>query len=115
MPSVAGVSLNYPGRERTCSMATEQVGIVSGADSEIHDEPHIEGSRITVRYIHARVEERGLRPETVADRHNLDLADVYAALAYYHNNPEEMREVEERRKRLSETAGEMTTLTPPEE
>jgi uncharacterized protein (DUF433 family) len=96
-------------------MAMESVGIVSGDESEIHDEPHIKGSRITVRYIHARVEERGLRPETVADRHNLDLADVYAALAYYHNHPEEMREVEERRGRLSEKAEEMTTLTPPEE
>jgi uncharacterized protein (DUF433 family) len=96
-------------------MTTEPVGIGSGDESDIHDEPQIDGSRITVRYIHARVEERGLRPETVADRHNLDLADVYAALAYSHKHPEEMREVEERRKRLGGQAEEMTTLTPPEE
>jgi uncharacterized protein (DUF433 family) len=65
-------------------------GIVAGDESDIHDEPHVEGSRITVRYLHDRVEERGLRPETVADRHGLDLADVYTALAYYHDNPAEM-------------------------
>jgi uncharacterized protein (DUF433 family) len=95
-------------------MATQHViEIVPGDESAIHDEPHIEGSRITVRYIKRRVEDRGLRPETVADRHNLDLADVYAALTYYHTNPEEMRQVELRRKELASKAEAMTTLTPP--
>jgi len=79
-------------------MSKTQYRIVSGADSEIHDEPHLEGRRITVRTIHARVEGRGLEPQTVADRHDLDVADVYQALAYYHDNPEEMREVERRRR-----------------
>ena len=57
-------------------MAVTRHRIVSGDDSEIHDEPHIEGSRVTVLHIHERVENRGLRPETVAERLNLDLADV---------------------------------------
>jgi uncharacterized protein (DUF433 family) len=61
-------------------MAVTKHRIVSGEESEIHDEPHIEGSRVTVLHVHERVEERGLRPETVADRLNLDLADVYEAL-----------------------------------
>ena len=82
---------------------------------EVHDEPHIEGSRITVRWIYARVHERGLRPETVAERHNLDLADVYHALAYYHDHPEEMEEVERQREAALEEAAERTTLTPPSE
>jgi uncharacterized protein (DUF433 family) len=38
---------------------------------------------VTVLHVHERVEGRGLRPETVADRLNLDIADVYDALAYY--------------------------------
>jgi uncharacterized protein (DUF433 family) len=80
---------------------------------ELHDEPHIEGSRITVRWIHARVHERGLRPETVADRHNLDIADVYHALAYYHDHPEEMLEVEQRHERLADLAAEKSDMTPP--
>lgn len=73
--------------------------IVPASDSEIHDEPHIAGSRITVRFVHERAENAGSSPETIADRHNLGLADVYHALAYYHDHPEEMRRVEKRRER----------------
>lgn len=71
---------------------------------EVHDEPHIEGSRVTVHFIKERVEGRGLKPETVAERHDLDLADVYRALAYYHDHPEEMRQVEQRREELHKAA-----------
>jgi len=76
---------------------------------ELHDEPHIEGSRITVRFIKARVEGRGLEPRTVADRHDLDLADVYRALTYYHDHPEEMRAVERRRERAFDEHEHLTT------
>lgn len=97
-------------------MATSEVaGIVPGDDSRIHDEPHVEGSRITVRYVQRRVEEAGDSPEAVAESHGLDVGDVYAALAYYHANPEEMRRVEERREARAAEAAERTTLTPPEE
>ncbi|TSD08875.1 hypothetical protein DP107_17795 [Haloglomus irregulare] len=82
---------------------------------EVHDEPHIEGSRITVRHIYERVHGRGLRPETVAERHNLDIADVYHALAYYHDHPEEMQEVEAQREKAIESAREKTTISPPDE
>ena len=95
-------------------MATQEYRIVSAEESEIHDEPHIEGSRITVRDVHARVEQRGLSPERVAERYNLDIADVYEALAYYHSNPEEMERVEERHRRAAEEAKDRSTLTPPE-
>lgn len=97
-------------------MAIHRVaGIVPGDESKIHDEPHVEGSRITVRYLANQVEDRGLHPTTVAEKHDLDLADVYAALNFYHTNPEEMRRVERRREELTERAGEMTTLTPPDD
>ncbi|PSP42275.1 DUF433 domain-containing protein [Halobacteriales archaeon QH_6_64_20] len=76
---------------RTSSV--EVHSIVPGDESDLHDEPHIEGSRITVRYVYSQVEERGLRPESVADRYDLDLADVHAALTYYHRNPEVMGRV----------------------
>ena len=82
---------------------------------EVHDEPHIEGSRITVRHVYERVHGRGLRPETVAERYNLDIADVYHALAYYHEHPEEMREIERRRDEAIKSAREKTTITPPDE
>ena len=78
-------------------MAKAAYRIVSGDESELHDEPHIEGRRITVRFIRNRVEEAELRPQTVADRHALDVADVYQALAYYHDHPQELSAVERRR------------------
>lgn len=95
-------------------MATQEYRIVSGKDSKIHDEPHIEGSRITVRDVTVRVEQRGFSPERVAERYNLDIADVYEALAYYHNNPEEMQEVENRHERAEREAKRRSSLTPPD-
>jgi uncharacterized protein (DUF433 family) len=94
-------------------MATQQYRVVPADESEIHGEPHIEGSRVTVRDVHARVEQRGLAPERVAERYNLDIADIYEALAYYHSNPEEMRRVETRHERAAAEAKERSSLTPP--
>jgi uncharacterized protein (DUF433 family) len=96
-------------------MATTNVtGIVAGEDSDVHDEPHVGGSRITVRFIQRRVEELGLQPAEVAEQYDLDVADVYAALSYYHNNPDEMRRVEKRRSELADVAAEESSLTPPD-
>ena len=66
-------------------------------DHELMDEPHLAGHRVSVRHVHTLVEERELEPRAVADRLGLDLADVHRALAYYHDNPGEMHEVEQRR------------------
>jgi len=95
-------------------MATQEYRIVSAEDSDIHDEPHIEGSRVTVRDIHARVEKRGLSPQRVAERFNLDVANVYEALAYYHNNPAEMARVENRHERAKTEAKRRSSLQPPD-
>jgi uncharacterized protein (DUF433 family) len=76
---------------------------------ELHDEPHLEGRRITVQFIKAQVEERGLEPRTVADRHDIDVADVYRALTYYHDHPEEMRAVERQREEAVEAHEHLTT------
>ena len=62
-------------------------------DRELVGEPHVTGRRVSVRQVHAFVEERGVDPGTVADRYDLDVADVYHVLAYYHDNPREMRDV----------------------
>jgi uncharacterized protein (DUF433 family) len=60
-------------------------------------EPHIAGRRISVVQIQEWVEGRGLTPTTVADRYDLDLAAVYAALAYYHQHPREMQAIHTQR------------------
>ena len=89
-------------------MAQATRGIVR----EVHDEPHLEGRRLTVRYLRAQVEERGLSPQEVADKYDLDLADVYRALTYYYDNPEEMRTVERRRRERIEANREQAVTGP---
>lgn len=76
---------------------------------ELHDEPHLEGRRITVQFIKEQVEERGLDPRTVADRYDLDVADVYRALTYYHDHPEEMRTIELQRQSATDEHDHLTT------
>lgn len=61
-------------------------------------EPHVVGRRVSVLQLHELVEGRGLDPTTVADRFDLDVADVYRALAYYHDNPREMERVRRQRR-----------------
>jgi len=70
---------------------------------DLMGEPHITGRRISVRQVYALVEERGIDPETVADRYDLDVADVYHALAYYHDHPREMSDIETERGEVMET------------
>lgn len=93
-------------------MAVTRYRIVSDNESDIHDEPHIEGSRVTVRQLHSLIEEAELRPQQVADRYGLDVGEVYEALAYYHRNPEEMRRVEERHSRAAAEATRRSSVTP---
>jgi hypothetical protein len=50
----------------------------------------------------------------VAARYDLDIADIYEALAYYHHNPEEMRHIETRHERAVAEARAQSSLTPPE-
>lgn len=52
--------------------------------------PHIAGKGVTVRRI-ASWYKRGLNAEEIAARiEHLNLAEIYAALAYYHINQEEI-------------------------
>jgi hypothetical protein len=64
--------------------------------------------------VYVRVEQRGLSPDRVVERYYLDIADIYDALAYYHNNPKEMRRVEKRHERAATEARERSSLTPPD-
>jgi len=68
-----------------------------------------------VNHIYTLVEERGRNAQTVADRFGLTPAKVYHAPAYYHDHPEEMRPVEERRRELYEAAeDDWSVITGPE-
>jgi uncharacterized protein (DUF433 family) len=53
----------------------------------------IAGHRVRVMDIVVLHEVRGLRPEEIVPQYpGITLADVHAALAYYFNNPEEIKE-----------------------
>lgn len=75
---------------------------IVATDDVLAGQPRIADRRISVLFIHERVEGRGLEPQPVADRHDLDLADVYHALAYYHDHPDEMAELRRQREEAFE-------------
>lgn len=63
-------------------------------------EPRIDGTRIGVRHVAARVIDSGQSPAYVADQIDITLSEVYEALSYYYSHIEEMGELE----RKNETA-----------
>jgi len=67
---------------------------------DLLDEPHIAERRVPVLTIAERVEGRDLDAATVAERHDLDVADVYAALLYFHEHPEKFEAVRRERAAL---------------
>lgn len=85
-------------------MSEQMRGIVT----EIEDEPHIEGRRLTVRRIGALAEKRGLRPETIAERFDLTLAEVHNALAFYYEHADLMEELETTRRSRIDTSREQS-------
>lgn len=55
--------------------------------------PRIAGSRIRVQDVVIWHEKMGLSPDEIVSQYsNITLADVYAALAYYHDNLEQIRQ-----------------------
>ena len=58
-------------------------GVVGG-------KPRIAGRRITVQNMVIWHEWMGLGADEIAARYNLTLAEIYAALAYYFNNPQQV-------------------------
>ncbi|WP_435077928.1 DUF433 domain-containing protein [Halococcus sp. AFM35] len=56
--------------------------------------PRIEGRRISVLHVVDQVQS-GRTPEEITTQFDLTLGEVHTALAYYHEHPEEMRELRE--------------------
>ena len=52
--------------------------------------PQIAGRRIAVQHVAVWHERIGQSAEEIAAEHDLSLADVYAALAYYHDHRDEI-------------------------
>ena len=97
-------------------MATQEGARIVSTPDVLGGDPRIEGRRISVYYVHEQVEGRGLSPQTVADRYELDVDDVYHALAYSHEHPQEMAEIRQRRQRhLDDAVDDPTVTTGPDD
>jgi len=67
---------------------------ISRDESVLGGEPRIEGTRVGVRHVAARIVDSDRSPAHVADQLELSLSEVYEALSYYYAHVEEMREFE---------------------
>ena len=76
-------------------------------------DPRIEDTRVGVLHVYELVAEGDHEPVDVADQLALSLAEVYSALAYYHEHPDEMREVRRSHDDALSTLAE-ESLSPPE-
>lgn len=85
-------------------MATQEGARIVKTPDVLDGKPRIEGRRISVDFLYARVEEAGIDPHQVADQHELEIADVYRALAYYHEHPDEMEALQVQRDEREERA-----------
>lgn len=63
-------------------------------DDVLGGEPRIDGTRIGVRHVAARVIDSGQSPAYVADQFDVSLADVYECLSHYYAHIDEMRDLE---------------------
>lgn len=73
---------------------------IVATDDVLGGEPRIAEHRVSVFQVAEMVVEGGHSPEYVADQLGLSLAEVYAALAYYYDNPDEMEAVRDRHRDL---------------
>ena len=79
---------------------------VVSTDGVMGGQPRIEGRRIRVLQIVEWVHEEGMGPETVATEFDLDMTEIYRALAYYYENTDSMYDCRDRReRRVRETIG----------
>ena len=76
-------------------------------------EPRIAGTRVGVLDIYELVAGVGHSPEDIADQIDLSLAEIYAALAHYHEHAAEMRELRRERDEM-ESRLVKEALSPPE-
>lgn len=92
----------------TVPVISEHIEITPGVCG---GKPRIAGHRISVQNIVIWHEQMGMSPDEIAATYpSISLADVYAALAYYHDHREEIRA---RMKADEEFVAEMRAKAPP--
>jgi uncharacterized protein (DUF433 family) len=71
-------------------MAAVMVGHIEVTPGVCGGKPYIAGHHITVQDIAIWHERMGLDPDEIATEYGLELGEVYAALAYYHDHRAEI-------------------------
>lgn len=71
--------------------------MISRDEDVLSGEPRIDGTRIGVIDVYDHVTAGGGDPASAAEAFGVSLDDIYSALAYYEDNPDEMRRVRDRR------------------
>jgi uncharacterized protein (DUF433 family) len=69
---------------------------IVSTDDTLGGAPRIEGRRIGVHHVVGRVIDGDVTPAQVAADYDLAIADVYRALTYYYDHPDEIREIRKR-------------------
>lgn len=82
-------------------------------DDVLGGDPRIDGTRVGVLHVYELVVGGDHSAADVADQLDLSLGDVYSALAYYHEHPEEMREVRHAHENAGTALAEQA-VSPPE-
>lgn len=89
---------------------------ITATPSVLDGVPRIEGRRLGVYTVATQVADEGRDPTAVADRYDLPVDAVEAAVAYYHSHPEEMAAVEAaRREQLVRAQADPAVPTTPSE
>ncbi len=71
------------------TVSTEHIAIVPG---KCGGKPHIAGHRVKVSHLAVLHEDHGLTPAQIVEQiPTITLADVFAALAYYHDHRDAIR------------------------
>lgn len=81
-------------------------------DDVLGGDPRIEGTRIGVLHVFDLVIAGNSTPEDAADQLDIDLSEVYGALSYYYEHPDEMSRVRDRHDALEDKLSELTARPP---
>jgi uncharacterized protein (DUF433 family) len=89
---MTSMNSHCPGRVKGGFMASADVEHIVSKPTVCGGRPCIAGTRIRVQDIYAWHEQEGFSPDEIVARFpQLKLADVYAALAYFWDHPDEIR------------------------
>jgi uncharacterized protein (DUF433 family) len=77
---------------------------ITSTPTVLDGKPRVKNRRLGVHFLATQVVEHENEPGAVADRYDVPVEAVQAAVSYYRENPQEMDQIESRRTKLFEQA-----------